>query len=344
MEPVQLDGSEGEGGGQILRTALTLSMVTGRPFRMRRIRAKRSKPGLMRQHLTAVQASAAVCGARVEGDAVGSMDLVFTPGPLVPGDYRFSVGTAGSTVLVFQTLFPALVTAGKPFSLALEGGTHNPNAPSVDFLEKTYLPCLRAMGVETEIALERRGFYPAGGGRWTARVTPPASLGPLSLLERGAFWSLEARVVWARVPASVPEKEVRALRARLVLEEAVVSQEEDRSTPGPGNVILIEIRHENVAEVVSAYGERGKAAETVAEEAAREAGEYRDGGMPVGPHLADQLLVPMALPGSGGGAYRTLPLTLHSRTNIETIRKFLDRAIEVVALKDRAVEVRVQPP
>ncbi|HLP39937.1 MAG TPA: RNA 3'-terminal phosphate cyclase [Fibrobacteria bacterium] len=338
---VILDGSEGEGGGQILRTALTMSMITGRPFHMKRIRAKRGKPGLMRQHLTSVQAAAQISGAEARGAALGSQELHFLPGPIAAGDYSFAIGTAGSTTLIFQTLMPALLTTGRPFSLVLEGGTHNPHAPSIDFLAKTYLPCLGAMGVAWDLHLERRGYYPAGGGRWRIAMRPPASLSSLELIDRGPFQSLEARILWAKLPPSVPEKEMLVLRSRLVLDEARITVEEDKDSLGPGNAVLLEIRHERITEVVSAYGERGKSAEAVAEEVVRKAGEYREAGMPVGPHLADQLLVPLVL--GGGGVFRTPPLTLHSRTNIETIGKFLDRDIVTTPVERRAVEVRVRP-
>lgn len=339
-EPVILDGSEGEGGGQILRTALTLSMATGRSFRIKRIRAKRGKPGLMRQHLTAVMAAARISSADVEGAALGSMELSFRPGPVQAGDYDFSVGTAGSTSLVFQTLMPALMLASKPSLLTLEGGTHNPASPCLDFLQKTYLPCLAAMGVDSEITLERRGYYPAGGGRWHVRISPAAVQNPFEKTERGVFLSVMSKVIWSGIPDHVVQREVRHLKARQVLEEAPVEVEEDRLSQGPGNVVLIEMKYSEITEVVSAFGARGRSAEEVVEEAVREAGEYRNGGVPVGPHLADQLLVPMAL--GMGGVFRTMPLTTHARTNIETIGRFLDSSIESSALKDHSLEVRVR--
>ena len=169
-----INGSQGEGGGQILRTALAMSLVTGKPFRIVRIRAGRKKPGLLRQHLTAVQAAAQIGQATVEGAAIGSQELTFTPGEIRPGEYRFAVGTAGSATLVLQAVLPALLTAPGLSVLTLEGGTHNPFAPPFDFLHRSYLPLVNRMGPTVEARLERPGFYPAGGGKFVVTVEPAA--------------------------------------------------------------------------------------------------------------------------------------------------------------------------
>ncbi len=336
---VVLDGSQGEGGGQILRSSLALSMATGKPFRISGIRAGRKKPGLMRQHLTAVQAAARVCSALVEGDVIGSTNLSFRPGPMIPGEYKFSVGTAGSSTLVFQTLMPALLMTGKPFAFSLEGGTHNPASPCLDFLDKVYLACLQRMGVEAKITVERRGFYPAGGGKWKVEVVPPAAMLPLEILERGKFLSQHVCVVWSKIPAHVPERESAYLKGKLGLQEGQIRIEEATDSLGPGNVILAELRYENISEIVTGFGEYGVGSETVAEEVVRACREYQKSGAPVGEHLADQLLLPMAL--GAGGVFRTMPLSSHSRTNIETIGRFLDKGIEVRELEGRVVEVRI---
>src|SRR3954451_14429588 len=165
-----IDGSQGEGGGQILRTSLGLSMLAGKPFRITRIRANRDKPGLMRQHLTAVLSAAKICAADVDGAAVGSSQLTFQPGPVTHGEYTFAISTAGSSTLVFQTVLPALLTAAGPSTLHLEGGTHNIYAPPLDFLQKSFLAIVNRMGPTVSIAVDRLGFYPAGGGRWTAAI------------------------------------------------------------------------------------------------------------------------------------------------------------------------------
>ena len=194
-----IDGSMGEGGGQILRSSLALSLVSSTPFRITSIRRGRKKPGLMRQHLTAVRAAAEISGAELSGDAIGSTELTFRPGTVRGGDYRFATGGAGSTTLVFQTvLYPLLLATDTPSTLRFEGGTHNPMAPPFDFIERSFLPLLARMvapaAAETfaTVALDRCGFYPAGGGAWSASLTPVRGLTHLSLLERGASTSLRA--------------------------------------------------------------------------------------------------------------------------------------------------------
>ena len=162
-----IDGSQGEGGGQILRTALGLSLVTGTAFRIEKIRAGRAKPGLLRQHLTAVNAATVIGDALVDGAELGSPALVFRPRSVRPGAYRFAVGTAGSASLVLQTVLPPLLTAGASSILTLEGGTHNPWAPPFDFLARAFLPLLERMGAPVRAAIQRYGFYPAGGGQFT---------------------------------------------------------------------------------------------------------------------------------------------------------------------------------
>jgi len=334
---ITVDGSLGEGGGQVLRTALGLSLVTGEPFRIHHIRAGRKKPGLMPQHLTAVNAAGELGGAGVEGAAIGSQQLTFTPQRVRPGDYHFAVRTAGSMTLVAQTLLTALLVADGPSRLTLEGGTHNPFAPPFDFLDKTFLSLVSRMGPTVEAALERPGFYPAGGGRFTVTVTPAAHLAPLELLERGAVRSRRARALVASLPRRIAEREVGIIRKKLGWGEDELSIEEVRNSRGPGNVVMIEIESEHVTEVFTAFGRRGVPAEQVAGLAAEAAREYLAADVPVGTHLADQLLVPLAL--AGGGRFKTLPLSGHARTNLEIVKRFLpvDARVEETATDQRRV-------
>lgn len=167
---LELDGAIG--GGQVLRSALSLSMLSGRPFRIINIRARRSRPGLLRQHLTAVQAAAQICSAEVQGAELGSQRLSFHPGAICGGDYRFAIGSAGSCTLVLQTLLPALLQANAPSSLQISGGTHNPLAPPADFIQQAWLPLLRRMGARVEMQLLRHGFVPAGGGEIAMQIAP----------------------------------------------------------------------------------------------------------------------------------------------------------------------------
>jgi len=321
-----IDGSLGEGGGQILRTSLALSLVTGVPFRIENIRARRKKPGLMRQHLTAVKAAAEIGHAEVTGAKIGSLELTFAPGEVVPGEYRFSVGTAGSTMLVLQTVLPALLTAAASSSLTLEGGTHNPFAPPFDFVQRTFLPILNRMGPTVTATLERPGFYPAGGGRCRVVVGPAPKLRRLDLLERGAIRRRSAKAVVAGLPRHIAEREIRTIQRLLRWDDDAVRVDELPGEYGPGNVVTIELESEHITEVFTGFGEKGVRAEEVARGVAEEARRYLEANVPVGEHLADQLLIPLAL--AGGGSFRTLPLSQHSRTNAEVIPMFLH--VEIV--------------
>jgi RNA 3'-terminal phosphate cyclase (ATP) len=239
---IELDGAQGEGGGQILRTALTLSMLTGTPFQIEHIRAGRSKPGLLRQHLTAVQAATEISGATVEGAEAGSQTLRFTPGPIRGGDYRFAIGTAGSCTLVLQTILPALWFADAPSTVSVSGGTHNRAAPPVDFLIRAWLPLVARMGVLQTLALKRHGFYPAGGGEVLATVTPCAgALGTLHLVERGAQQALRADGIVAGVRGGVARRELDML-ARLVPGVEGTVRDLDVETLGRGAPVRVRVQ------------------------------------------------------------------------------------------------------
>jgi RNA 3'-terminal phosphate cyclase (ATP) len=235
---ITIDGSQGEGGGQILRTSLALSLITGQPFRMERVRARRQKPGLLKQHLTAVEAAKTVGCAEVTGAALGSQTLEFTPGPVTPGNYRFAVGAAGSATLVLQTVLPALLTASGLSTLTLEGGTHNPMAPPFDFLEKSFMPLIHRMGPSVELKLRRPGFYPAGGGRFHARVEPVKKLSRLDLLERGPIRSRQARVLVSKLPEHVAERELTVVRDELKWRADECGVEAVPYPVGPGNAVV----------------------------------------------------------------------------------------------------------
>jgi RNA 3'-terminal phosphate cyclase (ATP) len=323
---IDIDGSAGEGGGQILRSALTLSLVTGRPFRIERIRAGREKPGLLRQHLTAVHAAASMSSARVSGAELGSSTLEFAPGGIEGGEYRLAVATAGSATLVLQAVLPALLVATRPSRLTLEGGTHNPYAPPFDFLAKTFLPLMRRMGATVDLTLDAHGFYPAGGGRFTVTVEPCTRLTPLRLIERGHV-TVRARGLVASLPGKIAKRELGVVRQRLGVDRTQCRIEAIETSVGPGNILLIELESAEVTEVVTGFGIKGVSAEQVAADACDEAEAYLKADVPVGIHLADQLLVPMAL--AGRGAFRTLTPSAHTTTNTDVIRRFLDVAISI---------------
>jgi RNA 3'-terminal phosphate cyclase (ATP) len=334
---LKIDGSQGEGGGQVLRTSLALSAITGTPFSIEQIRAKRDKPGLLRQHLTGVRAVAALCGAQVEGDALGSKSLRFTPGPIQPGTYRFEIGSAGSGGLVLQAVLPVLLVAPGPSTIEIVGGTHNDKSPPASFLAQTLLPLLGRMGPKLDITLDRYGFYPAGGGQYTVRIEP-APLVPLRLLERGPIGEITPVAVVANLPRRIGHRELDEIRAELGLEPRAGRVIEVES-PGPGNVVWIEARAEHVTEVFTGFGRRGIAAERVAQEAVAEFVAWRELDVPVGEHLADQLLVPCAL--AGGGSFVTPTPTLHTETNAQIIRKFLDRRFSFEPVREGVVRVEV---
>lgn len=322
-----VDGSLGEGGGQVLRTALALSVHTRTPIRVVDIRAGRAKPGLLRQHRCAVQAAAAISDAEVTGDVLGSTEIAFTPRELRPGGYTFDVGSAGSASLVLQTILPPLMLASAPSRLKIDGGTHNKASPPFPFLAGAFAPLLGRMGPSLTVDLPRWGFYPAGGGRIVADIDPVASLAPLHLDERGTVESIAITAAVSALPTSIAHRELTA--ACLALgrprgEGRIVDVPEPR---GPGNALWIAIASEHVTEVFTGFGDKGVRAEAVAGSAAEEARAYLDADVPVGEHLADQLLIPLALAGSG--SFRTTSPSLHLTTNIEVIRRFLDVAIAI---------------
>ncbi|MBN9168114.1 MAG: RNA 3'-terminal-phosphate cyclase [Myxococcales bacterium 68-20] len=321
-----IDGGGGEGGGQIVRTALTLSMVTGTPVTIENVRAGRAKPGLLRQHLTALRAAQEVSNAEVTGDELGSRTVTFSPRTVRGGTYRFDVGSAGSAMLVVQTLLPALLSARDASVVEVSGGTHNPMSPPYPFFETTYLPLLRRMGAKISSELVAAGLYPAGGGLVRVEIQACPALGALVLEERGAIRAKRIRALSSRLPAHVAQREIAALVGLLGWHDADARPEVVTSA-GPGNVLLALVEAEHVTEVFSGFGERGVRAEEVAARVAREVRAWLEADVPVGEHLADQLVLPMAL--GAGGSFRTVTPTTHLRTHVELLRRFLGRTIDV---------------
>lgn len=334
---LEIDGSIGEGGGQVLRTALTLSVLTGRPVEIRNIRAGRPNPGLQPQHLTAVQAAAAICRAQVEGAALGSQTLRFAPQSApAPGEYVFDVtevagrGSAGAVGLVFQTLFLPLALVPGESLVVLRGGTHVPWAPSVDYLQEVFLPTVARMGLDAEIDLVAWGFYPVGGGEARVRIRGrPGPLSPLSLTERGSARKVRGRTVVSNLPAHIPQR--MADRARNLLVRAGLKADLQPLVTrgaGPGAGIFLVVEYEHIRAGFSAYGRKGVPAEQVAEEACRELLAHHESGAPVDPHLADQLLLPMAL-AAGTSRFITSAITGHLLTNLTVIQAFLPIQVRV---------------
>jgi RNA 3'-terminal phosphate cyclase (ATP) len=336
---IQLDGAAG--GGQMLRTALSLAMVTGQPFRMVNIRAQRSRPGLMRQHLTCVQAACAISGGSADGAATGSTELVFRAAELQPGNYRFAIGTAGSVGLLFQTLLPALLHADAPSTLELEGGTHNPLAPPFEFLDRVFLPVLRHMGAGATLELRRTGFAPAGGGVMTARIEPCAALRPVHLTERPESGETRIRVIARDIPMGISGRMLDAALRILPSKDAAIENRDD--APGAGICCLIEAQHGECREMTCAFGQHGTPAEIVGRRAAKAMRNYLATGVPVGKYLADQLLLPMAL--AGEGSVITLAPDNHVPTNISVIEQFLPVKFEcsTVDRGNHLIQVSARP-
>lgn len=317
-EMITIDGSQGEGGGQMLRSSLSLAALLGRPVRIENIRARRDKPGLLRQHLTAVQAINAICGG-IEGATLGATTLTLRPGIARPGTYHFAVGSAGSAVLVCQTVLPVLMAASGPSEVTFEGGTHNPMAPPFEFLTRVFFPALREMGIFVDATLDRAGFYPAGGGRFTVRITPSHHLIPFTRTARTGPLQIEAWALSSKLPDHVGEREMTAVREAFDLPEYACRAKTVKS-PGPGNAVLIELRQGTAIELVTAFGERRRPADRVAADAIAQARLWLEATAPVGENLADQLILPMAL---AGGTFRAAIWSQHAATNADIVRAFL---------------------
>jgi RNA 3'-terminal phosphate cyclase (ATP) len=323
-DAVDIDGSRGEGGGQILRTSLALSMITGKPLVMRNIRAGRAKPGLRRQHLACVHAARDLCGATVHGDDVSSKYLEFTPSTLVGGTRTIDIGTMGSSTLVVQTVLLPMIAGGHALRLVIRGGTHNPMAPPFEFLDRVFVPLLRAMGARVSMTLDRHGFVGERGdlGQITVEIGDATKLSPIELVDAPPITSRHATAILARLPTHIADREFGIVIERLGWSRAECEIRETRYG-GPGNALLLEVeRGPLVREIVSEIGEKGVRAELVATRACERMADYLEANVPVGEHLADQLLLPLAL--AGGGRFVCAPLSLHATTNIETIGRFLD--------------------
>jgi RNA 3'-terminal phosphate cyclase (ATP) len=329
---IEIDGTRGEGGGQILRGALALAVATGRGFRITDIRKSRPRPGLMRQHLTAVQAAAEICDAHVDGAEVGAMALTFEPGAVRAGNYDFAIGTAGSCVLVLQAIAPALARLAAPSRVAISGGTHNPMAPTFEFLRDSLAPQLRVIGWSIDYALTRHGFYPAGGGELVATFAPVGAPQRLVLVERGERISHAARAVVANLARKIAARELAVLCTRLTWEvdpRAIVGVTD---SAGPGNFVEAVIRYANVTAVATSIGERERSGDQVANSCADAMQRYLRSTAPVDEHLLDQLLVPLAL--TAGGELRATGWTPHAEAQRDLLRTWFEQDLEVIRRDD----------
>ncbi len=338
---IDIDGTRGEGGGQILRTALAMSVITATAMRLRNIRGRRPKPGLMPQHLKAVEAAAAISGARVRGANVGSSELVFEPGAPAAGDHRFDIGTAGAATLVLQTIALPLSLAAHTSELTIIGGTHVPWSPTYDYLAQHWLAFLRQAGFRITTTLERVGFYPKGGGRLRARIEPVHGPTALRLSERGALLRIRGISMVANLDRAIAQRQAQQARRRLApwCEDVDIALAQERSY-SPGTALLLIAQFEHSQCCYGALGARGKPAERVADEAVDALVAFLATDAAIDEHLADQLLLPLAL-ADGISTLRPRRITPHLATNAEVIGLFLPVTIALDGVSGAPGTVRV---
>lgn len=338
---VFIDGSLGEGGGQVLRSALSLAVLTGTPVRLENIRARRSKPGLMPQHLKAVEAAGAVGMARIDGAMLGSASLLFEPHGIRAGDFQFDIGTAGSTSLVLQTVFVPLSFSPSSSTVVLTGGTHVPRSPCFHYLDLHWAKFMRRAGYDGRLELERAGFYPRGGGRVCAAISPAGKLSPLWLTERGELKRIWGISAVANLGRQVAERQRRRALERLAgrCRELEIEVRE-LAARSPGTMLLLAAEFEQSQSCCVALGERGKPAERVAEEAADELLSFLDGDAAIDPYLADQLILPLAV-AKGKSALRTAKVTGHLLTSAAVVKAFLPAQIEIQGQPDGPGLIRI---
>jgi RNA 3'-terminal phosphate cyclase (ATP) len=308
---------------------LTLAAVRGFPIRIRAIRAGRRTPGLQAQHLTAVRALAAICGADVQGAVLGSEALTFAPGPLHPGEYRFEVGTAGSTLLVLQAVLLPLALAGGASRITLLGGTHVPGSPPAEYVQAVLLPCLVRMGVDASLEIARWGFYPKGGGQLVLTTGGRALLLPLALVHRDGPLSVRGVSTVAGLPRGIADRQrAHALQRLEAAGQGAVIDVGEVVASDPGSALFLAAHATGSCGGFSALGARGKRAETVADEAVEALLEFAGADVGCDPHLADQLVVPMAL-AAGTSRFTTGRLTPHLVTALALVQQVLGCPVQV---------------
>ncbi|BAY93135.1 MULTISPECIES: RNA 3'-terminal phosphate cyclase [unclassified Tolypothrix] len=342
---IDIDGSYGEGGGQVLRTSLSLAAITGESIRIAGIRAKRRRPGLAAQHLTAVRAAARICDAKMHGDTLGSMMLEFIPGSSVkPGQYTFDVtdaqqgGSAGAMTLVLQTVLLPLALASAESQVILKGGTHVPFSPTMTYIEQVYLPMLRRMGVKATAKLRAWGWYPQGGGEMHIKVNGSGKINGITLLERGNLQQVRGLAVVTELASHISQR--MANRAQNLLHQAglntaIQALREKGIAPGAGVFLTAEYKHSLTG--FGGFGRLRLPAEKVADIACRQLLEFHHTGAPVDEHLGDQLLLPATL-ALEESQYGVSNISTHLTTNAAIIEKFglaritVDEAKKIVAI------------
>ncbi len=342
MPLLRIDGSLGEGGGQILRTSLALSAITGRAVEMFNIRARRKPPGLRPQHLQAVTALAKICQAQVEGTEIGSSTITFKPGTVVPGDYHFDIGTAGSVSLVLQTLFLPLCCTAEPSKVEITGGTHVPWSPCFHYLNLLWRRYLHHIGLEIRLEMSRAGFYPRGGGSLTAYIEPAGEFKPLALESRGQLIGLNGLSAVGNLPRRIAERQKAQAEKRLT-QKGIRHDIELVEMPatGQGTMFLLVGEFENSQCCYYSLGEIGKRAEKVADEACDSFFEFLETEGVFDEHLADQIVLPLAL-AKGNSRFVTPKITLHLLTNLEVIKMFLPVEVDIKDLQQKGGVISIK--
>lgn len=330
---IEIDGSYGEGGGQILRTALSLSCLQKKPIRIFNIRKGRRKPGLMAQHLTAVRAAQLLSSADVKGDNQGSTELFFTPKEVRGGNFVFDIGTAGSTLLVLQTIIPPLIFQQEETVITLTGGTHVPFSPSYDYVNMVYMHYLRQIGIDIKLSIESYGFYPRGGGKIRAEIFPVDKLKSFHQVDRGRVLRLQAISATGNLPLYIAERQKDAMLARVLSEEGMTSLPVDVATttvptPGQGTFIFLKAESEGSCAGFTALGAKGKKAEAVGQEVADAFLEYDMTGASLDPYISDQIVVFLASL-SEESVFTTSRITRHLITNLRIIELFQNYSFRI---------------
>ena len=339
---MEIDGAHGEGGGQLLRNSAALAAVTGIPVRITNIRAGRPKPGLTAQHVTALQAVAALADARVEGLQVGSRQVTITPGLLRGGRFAFDVGTAGSVTLVLQACLPAALRAPAPVEIRLIGGTDVRWSPPLDYFRFVFLPLLARMGGQATVEFVRRGYYPQGGGEIRVSVVPAQEFRPLRVEPPGGLRRIRGIAHVGNLPADVAQRMKHAAMRRFVGIAEVKVEETSEAAIGPGGAIVLWTEHENTVLGASGLAEKGMPAETLGKAAAEEIVEDLNAHASLDVHAADQVLLYCAL-AKGESQFSTREISQHAETTMWLLQKVLDTRFETVQVGGRH-QVRVLPP
>jgi RNA 3'-terminal phosphate cyclase (ATP) len=348
---ITVDGSMGEGGGQVLRASLALSMALGKPFQMTHIRARRPKPGLKRQHLTCVSAAKTICNAVVTGDEINSTEISFIPEAVLGGDYTFRIGTGGSVTMVLQAIVPPLLVADAPSRLTVVGGTHVPYAPPFEFIQQTLFPQIARLGPRISAGLEKIGYMDVGGGSVRVEISPVPRLVPFQAEGRGDFIGAAATIYGHHLPEGITEREAHILlseqytalglsRDNLRFEDGSDEAGKAIRPAGGGNAVLVTLHHKNAVSVFGEIGWRGRTAEIVARQACKRALEFLNSDAPSELHLADQLLVPMAL--AGGGSFVTKGVSSHTKTCLSVVELFTDLKAAITPEHGKDVRITLQ--